>query len=96
MLLKNNLVSRNMFPRCQYGLRAERCTLNAAIKLRKMALATIKKCQLCAAVSLGIKNAFNSIPRQILIRTSIRSITRHKDACLLAKDYLQLPKLQKY
>ena len=60
--LSDHLERKKVLSNSQYGFRTERCTADAALKLKRIATAAIKKRQFCAAVSLDIQNAFNSIP----------------------------------
>ena len=60
--LDNHLVRKKVLSNSQYGFRTERSTADAALKLKMIAARAIRKRQFCAAVSLDIKNAFNSMP----------------------------------
>jgi hypothetical protein len=62
--LEKHLERRRVISRSQYGFRTGRSTADAALQLKKIASAAMKKRQFCAAVGIDISNAFNSIPWQ--------------------------------
>jgi len=71
--LENHLETRKVISGRQYGFRAGISTADAARKLKKIVLANRRKNQLCAAVSLDIKNAFNSIPWRHVLETLVEA-----------------------
>ena len=60
--LESYLKERDIISNSRYGLKTGLCTSDTGIRLKRIAESAIATRQFCAAVSLDIRNAFNSIP----------------------------------
>ena len=60
--LENHFRAKKTIASSQYGFRTGRSTVDAAIRLKTITQAAMRKRQFCAAVSLDIQNAFKSMP----------------------------------
>jgi len=91
--LETHIESQGGLATNQYGFRKGRSTDDAAGQLKKIALDSCQKRELCAAVSLDVQNAFNTLPWKKVIE-ALQALHTPPYLMRVLRDYLDHRTLQ--